>query len=159
MLGGRNFMVGGRTFYAGWTQVYVDYAHNVIGFHQYSASDKRHTKAIRAYPGVGHSAPRLALRSEIAWLEPRSRTQVKILSLYYFLKDMDNNRPARKRLLYDQSLSNCNPSLSTWSNKIKPIISRNNLLFSIGRIRPKYVCKCYMSHCLKQILLCSDRNV
>ena len=108
-----------------------------IGFHQYSASDKIHTKAIRSYLGVGHSAPLCALRSEMAWLEPRSRTQIKMLRFYYRLKDMDNNRLTKKILLYDQNLSNCNPNLPTWSSEIKQITTRNNLLFSIDRIRPK----------------------
>ena len=127
-----------------------DYAHEVIGFHQYSASDKIHTKAIRSYLGVGHSAPLCALRSEMAWLEPRSRTQIKMLRFYYRLKDMDNNRLTKKILLYDQNLSNCDTNLPTWSGEIKDIISRHSLSFSIGRVRPKYVCNCYMSHCLKK---------
>ena len=130
-----------------------DYAHEVIGFHQYSASDKIHTKAIRSYLGVGHSAPLCALRSEMAWLEPRSRTQIKMLRFYYRLKDMDNNRLTKKILLYDQNLSNCDTNLPTWSGEIKDIISRHSLSFSIGRVRPKYVCKCYMSHCLKKNII------
>ena len=114
-----------------------DYAHEIIGFHQYSASAKIHNRAIRSYLGVGNSAPLCAIRSEMGWPEPRSRTQVKMLRFYLRLKDMDDNRLTKKILLYDQDFSKYNPNLSTWTSELKNIISRNNLTFSMDNIAPK----------------------
>ena len=42
----------------------TDYSHEVIGFHQHSGSALIHSKAIRAYLGVGHSANLCGLRSK-----------------------------------------------------------------------------------------------
>ena len=57
-----------------------DYAHEIIGFHEYSGATSLHNRALRLYLGVGNSANLCGLRSEMAWLEPRSRTQLKMLS-------------------------------------------------------------------------------
>ena len=93
-----------------------NYTHNVIRFHQYSASNKIHTRAIYSYLGVGHFIPLFALRSEMAWLEPESCMQVKMLCFYYRLKDIDNKKLTKEILLYDQNLSNCNTNVPTWSS-------------------------------------------
>ena len=114
-----------------------DYAHDVIGFHQYSASDKIHTKAIRSYIGVGHSAPLCAIRSEMSWLEPRSRSQIKMLRFYFRMMKMSNNRLTKKIFLYDQYMSKCNPNISTWSNEITQILVRNNLFFAVNSLNQK----------------------
>ena len=55
-----------------------DYAHEIIGFHEYSGATSLQNQALRLYLGVGNSANLCGLRSEMAWLEPRSRTQLKM---------------------------------------------------------------------------------
>ena len=80
----------------------TDYGHDVIGFHQYPGSALIHSKAIRAYLGVGHSANLCAIRSEMGWLEPRSRTQVRMLRFYLKLKKLPDDRITIKFFIYDQ---------------------------------------------------------
>ena len=118
-----------------------DYSHEVIGFHQYSGSNKIHTKAIRSYIGVGHSAPLCAIRSEMAWMEPRSRTQIRMLRFYFRMKQMCNNRLTKQIFLYDQHISQTNPDLCTWSNEITQILIRNNLFFAVNSVAPKLAVK------------------
>ena len=74
-------------------------------FHQYSGSDQIHTKAIRSYLGVGRSANLRAIRYEMALLEPRSRTQIKMLRFYFRLLNMENCRLTKQIYLYHQHFS------------------------------------------------------
>ena len=117
----------------------TDYAHEVIGFHQYSGSDNIHTKAIRSYLGVGRSANLCAIRYEMALPEPKSRTHIRMLRFYYRMLNMENCRLTKKIYLYDQYLSQCNPQLSTWSNEMSVIVSKNNLSDVVFTQPPKIV--------------------
>ena len=116
-----------------------DYAHEVLGFHQYSDSAKLHSRAIRGYLGVGHSAPLCGIRSEMSWPEPRSRTQTRMLRYYLKLEGMDDKRLTKKIFLYDQHFAKLNPTASCWSNEIQAIVLRNNLSSSLGRFKDKHV--------------------
>ena len=116
-----------------------DYAHEVIGFHEYSGSTKLHNNALRSYLGVGNSANLCGIRSEMAILEPRSRTQIKMLRFYLRMKNMSDERLTKKIFLYDQMLSLENENFSCWTNEIKQIVSRNNMLFVIDSYSPKQV--------------------
>ena len=117
----------------------TDYAHEIIGFHQYSGSDNIHTKAIRSYLGVGRSANLCAIRYEMGFLEPKSRTHIRMLRFYYRMLNMENCRLTKKIYLYDQYLSQCNPLLSTWSNEISDIVAKNNLSDIVFTQPPKIV--------------------
>ena len=44
-----------------------DYAHEAIGFHEYSGSSSLHNRALRLYLGVGNSANLCGICSELAW--------------------------------------------------------------------------------------------
>ena len=131
-----------------------DYAHDVIGFHQYSGSDQIHTKAIRSYLGVGRSANLCAIRYEISLLEPRSRTQIKMLRFYFRMLNMENCRLTKQIYLYDQHFSKCNPRLATWSSEIVEIISQNNLSAIVHTQSPKIVLSL-----LKNSLQTRDQNM
>ena len=117
----------------------TDYAHEVIGFHQYSGSINVHTKAIRSYLGVGRSANLCALRYELSLMEPKSRTQIRMLRFYFRMLNMENCRLTKKIYLYDQHFAQCNPLLSTWSSEISDIICKNNLSAVIYTQPPKLV--------------------
>ena len=117
----------------------TDYSHEVIGFHQYSGSDNIHTKAIRSYLGVGRSANLCAIRYEMSLMEPRSRTQIRMLRFYFRMLSMENCRLTKKIYLYDQNFSKCNPLLPTWSSEISDIISQNHLTAVIFNQPPKIV--------------------
>ena len=128
-----------------------DYSHEVIGFHQYSGSALIHSKAIRSYLGVGHSANLCGLRSEMGWMEPRSRSQIRMFRYFLKLKKMPDDRLTKKIFIYDQYFMQQNPNLQCWSSEIKQIIIRNNLVFSVDTVLPKLLCKN-----LENILLTKD---
>jgi hypothetical protein len=114
-----------------------DYGHEVFGFHQYPASEKLHSKALRFYLGTGKTAPLCGLRSELSWPEPRSRTQTRMLRYYFHLRDMENNRLTKKVFLYDQQFAISNQNLSCWTSEINQILIRNNLLLVSRSFKPK----------------------
>ena len=128
-----------------------DYSHEVIGFHQYSGSALIHSKAIRSYLGVGHSANLCGLRSEMGWMEPRSRSQIRMFRYFLKLKKMPDDRLTKKMFIYDQYFMQQNQNLQCWSSEIKQIIIRNNLVFSVDTVPPKLLCKN-----LENILLTKD---
>ena len=74
-----------------------DYAHEVIGFQEYSGSTKIHNNALRSYLGVGNSANLCGIRSEMAMLEPKSRTQIKMFRFYMRMKNMSDDRLTKKK--------------------------------------------------------------
>ena len=86
------------TVYNACVTTVTEYAHEVIGFHQYSASYDIHSKAIRSYLGVGHSAPLCGIRYEMKLLEPRSRTQIRMMQLYFRINNLTNDRLTKKIL-------------------------------------------------------------
>ena len=114
-----------------------DYGHEVIGFHEYSGSTNLHNRALRLYLGVGNSANLCGIRSELAWLEPRSRTQLRMLRFYLRMQNMENNRLTKKIFLYDQNFCSENQDKTCWSTEVNNILNRNNLLFSIDNHSPK----------------------
>ena len=128
-----------ETLYNSCVTSITDYAHDVIGYHQYSESANIHTKAIRSYLGVGRSANLCALRYEMSWLEPKSRTQIRMMRFYYRMKEMCNSRLTKKIFLYDQHFTASNPNLATWSHEVQSIISKHNLYYVIERFGSKSV--------------------
>ena len=128
-----------------------DYGHDVIGFHQYTASSSIHSKAIRAYLGVGHSANLCGLRSEMGWMEPRSRTQIKMFRYFLKLRKMPDDRLTKQIFIYDQYFMQQNSNLQCWSSEVKQIMFRNNLVFSVDTVPPKLLCKN-----LENVLLSKD---
>ena len=114
-----------------------DYAHEAIGFHEYSGSSSLHNRALRLYLGVGNSANLCGIRSDMAWLEPRSRTQIKMFRFYLRMLNMDNNRLTKKIFLHDQKFCSENLDKTCWSTELNQILSRNNLLFSVDASQPK----------------------
>ena len=85
------------------------------------------------------SANLCAIRYEMALLEPKSRTQIKMLRFYFRLLNMENCRLTKKIYLYDQHFAQCNPLLSTWSSEISDIVAKNNLSPVIYTQPPKIV--------------------
>ena len=143
-----------ETLYNSCVTSITDYSHEVIGYHQYSESANVHTKAIRSYLGVGRSANLCALRYEMAWLEPKSRTQIRMMRFFYRMREMNNNRLTKKIFLYDQHYTSLNNTLTTWSQEIQNIISKQNLSSVIDRFDSKSVLKL-----LQDSLLLSDKSM
>ena len=95
-----------------------------------------------------------AIRYEISLLEPRSRTQIKMLRFYFRLLNMENCRLTKQIYLYDQHFSKCNPLLSTWSSEIADIVSKNSLSDVVFTQSPKIVLSL-----LKNSLITRDQNM
>ena len=102
-----------------------DYGSEIFGFHQYDSIEKLHSRAIRAFLGVPKTAPIAGIRSEINWLEPRSRTQLKMIRMYHRLVSMPNNLLTKKVFLWDLNLSESS-NFSTWTKEVKEVLLRNN---------------------------------
>ena len=75
------------------------------------------------------------------WMEPITRTQVKMLRFYFRMKQMSNNRLTKQIYLYDQHISQSNPYLDAWSNEVMLILIRNNLFSVVSFVAPKFAIK------------------
>ena len=117
-----------------------DYGAEILGYHQYVALERLHSRAIQAFLGVPRNAPNAGLRLEMNWLEPRSRTQLKMIRMYHRLVAMPNERLTKRVFLWDVNLNN-NHSISTWSKEVKDILTRNNLIgtFSLNPFNLKLI--------------------
>ena len=102
-----------------------DYGSEILGFHQYDSIEKLHSRAIRAFLGVPRTAPIVGLRSEINWLEPRSRTQLKMIRMYHRLVCMPDNLLTKKIFLWDLHLTE-NTNLKTWTKEVREVLQRND---------------------------------
>ena len=111
-----------------------DYGSEILGFNEYASLEKLHSRAIRAFLGLPKLTPISGLRAEMGWLEPRSRTQINMVRLYHRLVKMPENRITKRVFLWDISLSEARPDLTTWSKNVKDILTRNSLqgIFSLN---------------------------
>ena len=87
----------------------------------------------------------------MGWLEPRSRTQIKMFRYYLKLRKMPDDRLTKQIFICDQNFMLQNPNLQCWSSEIKQITLRNNLLFSVDNVPPKLLCKIF-----EKVLLAKD---
>ena len=65
------------------------------------------------------------MRAEINWLEPRSRTQMRMVRMYHRLVNLPDSRLTKKIFLWDLKFSE-NNNFATWSKEIKDILKRND---------------------------------
>ena len=56
-----------------------DYGGEIWGFKEYEDSRKIHLRAIRAFLGIPKRAPIPGVLAEMNWLDPRSRTQIRMI--------------------------------------------------------------------------------
>ena len=104
----------------------TDYSSEVFGFKEYGSIEKIHSKAIRVFLGVSKTSPIPGLRSELNWLEPRSRTQVKMVRMLHRLCNLPDSRITKRIFLWDLQISE-RSNFSTWSKECKEILNRNDL--------------------------------
>ena len=104
----------------------ADYAGEITGFTQYQSSLKVHLRAIRAFLGLPKNSCNPGVLSEVDWLLPEYRTQIKMIRQYSRIVKMDDNRLTKKVLLWDRSL-NENNVVSSWSNEVKSIFYNSSL--------------------------------
>ena len=103
----------------------------VVGYSEYAAHEKIHNGGTKTFLGLNKHAAVPGFRSEMGWMEPRSRSQVKMIRMLHRLISMPDNRITKKVFLWDKSLSE-NPTFQTWSGEVKSILARNNLETTFG---------------------------
>ena len=62
----------------------------------------------------------------MSWLDPRSRTQIRMIRHFKRLRKLPEHRLTKKIFLWDRSL-NDSGRIKTWSFEVKEILCRNNI--------------------------------
>ena len=115
-----------RTLYDSCVCSITDYGSEVFGFHEYKSREMIHNRAIRMFLGVSKTAPTAGVRAELNWLEPRSRTQTKMVRMLHRLVNMPDSRITKKIFLWDAKLA-ADSKLTTWVTEVNEVLDRNNL--------------------------------
>ena len=103
-----------------------DYGGEIWGFKDYDVMNKIHLRALRAYLGIPKRTPIPGILSEMNWLDPRSRTQIRMIRQYKRLSKLPDSRLTKQVFLWDHQL-NESGTLKTWTHEVKEILYRNNL--------------------------------
>ena len=104
----------------------TDYGAEVLGFHEYPSCEKIHNRALRSFLGLGKTTPTPGLRAEMGWLEPRSRSQARMIRMLHRLVCMPDTRLTKKIFLWDFNLTE-STRISTWGREAKDILTRSNM--------------------------------
>ena len=96
-----------------------DYAAEVTGYSQYQPTLDLHTRAIRAFLGLPKNSCSVGVLSEVDWLLPEYRTQLKMIRQYSRMVSMDNSRITKKIYLWDRSLNEAN--ILSWNREVKSV--------------------------------------
>jgi hypothetical protein len=94
-----------------------------------------HTRAIRAYLGLPKNSCSVGVLSEVDWLLPEYRTQLKMIRQYSRILNMDNSRLTKQVYLWDRSLNDSN-TISSWSSEVKHVFYSCNLNSTYDANRP-----------------------
>jgi hypothetical protein len=108
-----------------------DYGGEITGFNEYASSLSLHLRAIRAFIGVPKNATKPAVLSEVDWMLPKFRTQVRMVRFYHRLIKMPNNRLCKAVFNWDKSQNG-----QTWTSEVKSILYNysQGQIFEIGQI-------------------------
>ena len=98
-----------------------------MGYGDYDSRNKIFLRAARAFLCLPKSTPSVAVTAEIGWLEPRFRTQIKMVRQYNCVISMSDSRLTKVIVKWDENLSNL-VTFNTWSSEIKQIFADNNML-------------------------------
>ena len=112
-----------------------DYASEITGYTQYEPSVQLHTRAIRAFLGLPKNSCNVGVLSEVDWLLPEYRTQLKMIRQFNRILNMDNNRLTKKVYLWDKSLNDSN-IVSSWSSEVKNVFYSCDLNSTYDDNRP-----------------------
>ena len=103
-----------------------DYCSEITGYTQYEPTVQLHTRAIRAFLGLPKNSCNVGVLSEVNWLLPEYRTQIKMVRQYNRVVNMDNSRLTKKVYLWDRSINDAG-EMSSWSSETKKIFYKCNL--------------------------------
>ena len=114
-----------------------DYASEITGYTQYQPTLDLHTRAIRAFLGLPKNSCNVGVLSEVDWLLPEYRTQLKMIRQYNRMLSMDNSRLTKRVYLWDKSLNEEN-IISSWSREVESVFSSCDLnsVYNTGRPFP-----------------------
>ena len=105
----------------------TDYGSEIFGFSKHLASDNIYLRAARSFIGLPKTAPKDGIISEINWLLPQYRSQLKMIRYFHKLMNLDSNRLTKRIFLWDKHL-NDSGIISTWTSEVKSILTDNNQL-------------------------------
>ena len=88
----------------------ADYGGEIFGYSSYSSAEKLYLRAARAFIGLPKTAPNQGVISEINWLLPEYRTQLKMLRLYHRLMNLNTNRITKKVFTWDKKTERLRPN-------------------------------------------------
>ena len=83
---------------------------------------------MRAFLGVPRNATTPGVMSEVDWLLPKYRTQVKMLRQYHLLVKKPNNRLTKKIFQWDKQLNSDSTIFSWSSSEVRMIFEACNLI-------------------------------
>ena len=108
-----------------------DYSAEIFGYTQYQPTLKLHLRAIRAFLGLPKNVTSCAALSEVDWLLPKYRGQIRMVRLYHRILKMEDCRLTKKVFLWDRKLNDANV-INSWSSEIKSIFYSSGLNFSFN---------------------------
>ena len=119
----------------------TDYASEITGYTQFESSLQVQIRAIRAYLGLPKNSVNVGVLSEVDWLLPEYRTQLKMIGQYQRILKMTNCRLTKKVYLWDRAL-NESGAVTSWNSEIKNVlyscnqhaIYDNNVPFSLDSV-------------------------
>ena len=128
-----------------------DYGSEIWGFETRDGVNKIHLRAARSYLGLPKNATSVGVLSEINWLEPVFRTQIRMVRQFLRVTNMQSSRLASKILSWDKMVSE-QFGFQTWYKEVKTIFETHNLLafFGHGVNTPYIVEKLKQSMTVKQ---------
>ena len=103
-----------------------DYGGEVVGYQVYESTLKVHLKAARAYLGVPINSSIPGVLSEISWMEPIYRNNIRMIRQYSRVLKMSSYRLTKIIMDWDRLLSqSCD--IITWTSEIQNIMYDNQL--------------------------------
>ena len=104
----------------------TDYGGEIWGYKEYESIKQVQLKGARAFLGVPKQTPIPGILADLNWLEPRSRTQLKMVRHFHRMVNLEDNRLTKKIFLWDKQL-NDEGRVNTWASEVKDILTRNNI--------------------------------
>ena len=107
-----------------------DYGGEVFGYSEQASNLNLHLRAIRAFIGVPKNATKAGVLSEVDWMLPKFRTQIRMIRYYNRILKMPEHRLCKKIFKWDNCLD-----LNNWSNEVKLILyqCKQNAVFDTGQ--------------------------
>ena len=104
----------------------LDYACCVWGYKTYKDIEKVHFRAMRAFLGVGKFSALPSIEGDMGWAPVYIRQHASMLSLWFHLCSLPNERIVKKIFLWDYDLSV--KGKDNWCKSVKTILSSHNLV-------------------------------